>query len=187
MRRKEIDYGTFGSNKYHIKYYRPGKEEPIELNSVRGGISGRTPVFSKYANAYVLDQLIPDRKSVELSQPNRFPDGPPTVRLLTPEGYLTTIKYPESLYNDSNRKAVKIDVSRAGLVMALPTQSWRPMLVDTGMLLVRGEKIVKIVDGQVPDLAVSLDGCKIAFPHGELSNGRHPFTIKMIDVCSGTN
>jgi len=172
-------------NKYRIKYYRPG-QPPIELGIVKGGITDQL-VFSKYANAYVLDQLIPDRRSVELSQPNQFPDGPPAVHLLSPEGELTTIHYPYSLYNDSNRSAVRINITRLGLVIGMSTQSWEPMLVDTGMLLVRGDKIVKIMDGQVPYLDVSPDGCRIAFPQGELSNGRHPFTIKMIDVCSGTN
>lgn len=171
-------------NKYRIKYYRSGLPL-IELNSVVGGIT--SPVFSKYANAYVLDQLIPDRRSVEASQPHQFPDGPPTVRLLTPEGKLTTIKYPDNLYNDSKKRAQKINVTRSGLVIGLPTQSFRPMLGDTGMLLVRGDKVIKIMDGQVPDLDVSPDGCKIAFPNGELSNGSYPFTIKIINVCAGAN
>lgn len=172
-------------NKYLIKYYRPG-QPPIELGIVNGGITGR-PVFSKYANAYVLDQLIPDRRSVEASQPHQFPVGPPAVHLLSPEGELTTIKYPDNLYNDSKRRAQKINVTRSGLVIGLPTQSFRPMLGDTGMLLVRGDKVIKIMDGQVDDVDVSPDGCKVVFRHAELNNSAYLCTIKMINVCSGTN
>lgn len=173
------------TNKYKIKYYRPG-QPPIELGIVKGGITNWL-VFSKFANAYVLDQLIPDRRSVEASQPLRFPDGPPSVHMLSPDGELTTINYPYSLYNDSNRRSDRINITKLGLVIGMSTQSFRPMLVDTGMLLVRGEKVIKIMDGQVPDFDVSPDGCKVVFPHGELSNGSYPFTIKMINVCDSTH
>ena len=171
-------------NKYQIKYYRP-KQSPIELHSIPGGI-GMTPVFSKYANAYVLDQLIPNKRSVEASQPLRFPDGAPTVRLLSSSGEITVLTYPNALY-DSSINANEIAVSRAGLLIASAHQSFRPMLGDTGLFLARGEKAIKIMDGQVSSVDVSPDGCKIVFRHAELNNSAYPCTIKMINICFGTN
>lgn len=169
-------------NKYPIKYYRPG-QPPIELGIVRGGITDR-PVFSQYANAYVLDQLISGKGSG--SAMLRLPDGQRyTVRLLSPEGEITTLTYPDALYQRTGTR--EINVSRIGLLIASVHQSFRPTLVDTGLFLARGEKVVKIMDGQVGDVDVSPDGCKVVFRHAELNNSAYPCTIKMINVCSGTN
>lgn len=169
-------------NKYPIKYYRPG-QPPIELGIVRGGITDR-PVFSKYANAYVLDQLISGKGSG--SAMLRLPDGQRyAVRLLSPEGEITTLTYPDALYQRTGTR--EINVSRIGLLIASVHQSFRPTLVDTGLFLARGERAVKIMDGQVSSVDVSPDGCKVVFRHAELKNSAYPCTIKMINVCSGTN
>jgi hypothetical protein len=179
----------YRENDYPIKYYRPG-QPPIELGIVRGGITGR-PVFSKYANAYVLDQLIPDRRSVEASQPHQFPVGPPAVHLLSPEGEITTLTYPDALYQITT--AYRINISRAGLLIAAAAgERFNPSWKTTGLFLARGEKVVKLVNDYVRSAEVSPDGCKVVFRHGITDGAGHevagrPYTAKMINVCSGTN
>jgi len=177
-------------NKYPIKYYRPG-QPPIDLGIVRGGITGR-PVFSKYANAYMLDQLIRDRRSEEASQPRMYPDGQrPAVRLLSPEGEITALTYPDALFQITS--ATEINVSRAGLlIVASAGERFNPRSKTTGLFLARGEKVVKLVNDSVNSLDVSPDGCKVVFRQGVLNGGGmpiegNPITIKMINVCSGTN
>lgn len=175
-------------NKYHIKYYRTGEKEPIDLNSVRRGIS--KPVFSKYANAYVLDQLISGKGSG--SAMLKLPDGErSSVRLLSPEGKIETLTYPDSLFQITS--ATEINVSRAGLlIVASAGERFNPRSKTTGLFLARSEKVVKLVNESVNSLDVSPDGCKVVFRQGILNGGwmpieGHPFTIKMINVCDSTH
>ncbi len=173
-------------NTYPIKYYRPN-QAPIELHSVPGGITRQAPVFSNYANAYVLDQLITSKPFDQMQVLPRFPDGAANVRLLTPEGKISTINYPARLYRDVKINILGVNVTRAGLVVALLPELNAPTREDKGLLLIRGEKFIKIMEGPSPELDVSPDGCKIAFSNGELSNARYTYRLKMINVCSGKN
>jgi hypothetical protein len=119
------------------------------------------------------------------------------VPILYPDGHIERLPITDkySLKNSTDL----IALTRRGMVVtnnSIWVGALFPNKLSSGAYLIRGEQVVRLVDWLVGNeragldnshrgLAVSPDGCKLAFKHGEGERRKVKHTIKMIDLCQG--
>lgn len=143
--------------------------------------------WEDWAGVYILQQM--------LEQKFYGPDSV-LLPLLHPDGNVQRLPIPRAYSKDMNASIVAL--TRRGIVVANKA-IWSGALIpdkfQSGAYLLRDGKSIRLVawlvgndrvsfDNTHRGLAVSPDGCKIAFKHatGERLKARH--SIKMIDLCS---
>jgi hypothetical protein len=145
--------------------------------------------WEDWAGVYVLRQMMFINNSAPY-KPNRLP-------LLHPDGSLEHLSLSEKYYRRMHSSLVAL--TRLGVVVtnnAIWSGGLIPSKFESGAYLMRDDKVVRLVDWLVGNeragfdnthrgLAISPDGCKLAFKHGEGERRKAKHTIKMIDLCQG--
>lgn len=145
--------------------------------------------WNDWAGVYLLAQM--------LNSGHTVPPKPDYLPVLHPDGRLERYRIPDS-YSLRNTTRLAV-ITRRGFVVtneAIFVGALFPNKAQSGAYLIRGEQVVRLVpwlvgneraalDNSHRGIAVSPDGCKLAFKHGEGERYKTAHTIKMIDVCQG--
>ena len=143
--------------------------------------------WEDWAGVYVLRQLL-DRSNTNSGKPTVLP-------ILQPDGQVLRLPIPQQF--SLTHLASLVALARPGIILvndAIWEGGLWPNKYKSGIYLARDGRVARLVDWIAGNeragfdnthrgLAVSPDGCKIAFKHatGERLKARH--TIKMIDLC----
>lgn len=123
------------------------------------------------------------------------PREPDTLPILYPDGRLERYPLPASYW--PRNQTSRVVLTKRGLLVAndgigIPAGNKG----KSGAYLIRDNSVARLVDWYVGNervdsrgthrgIAVSPNGCKVAFKHGEGLRYTTPHTIKMINVCEG--
>lgn len=145
--------------------------------------------WNDWAGVYLLAQL---RSGGKVSPREDF------LPILYPDGRIEQYRIPDSYsLRESTRLAV---ITRRGFVVTndrVFTGAFMSNKSTSGAYLMREGQVVRLVpwlvgnersffDNTHRGMAVSADGCKLAFKHGEGDRYKVKHTIKMIDLCEPT-
>lgn len=128
---------------------------------------------------------------------HNVPPKPDLLLMLHPNGLVERHRIPPN-YSRINTTHLAV-ITRRGFVVtndAIFVGALIPNKAQSGAYLIRGDKVVRLVpwlvgneraalDNSHRGIAVSPDGCKLAFKHGEGERYKTAHTIKMINVCQG--
>lgn len=145
--------------------------------------------WEDWAGVYLLRQML-DRSNTNPSRQTLLP-------LLEPDG--NVLRLPIAQKFSYSMLTSLTALTRRGIVVtndAIWVGALIPNKDKSGAYLIRGEQVIRLVDWLVGNeragfdnthrgLAVSPDGCKLAFKHGEGERRKVKHTIKMIDLCQG--
>ncbi len=121
---------------------------------------------------------------------------PDYIKILHKDGTLQRYRVPDSYSRKSSTYLSAL--TRRGLVVTnyeMFAGALIPNKGRSGMYLIRDDKVVRLISWRVGNqeayqysfyhrgIAVSKDGCKIAFKHGAGELRKVAHTIKMINVC----
>jgi hypothetical protein len=121
--------------------------------------------------------------------------GPDRVLTLYPDGTIERYELPYTYY--WNKDTVRAAITKKGIVVVNERANYIPARKDTsGAYLIRGDKFVRLNDWYVGNekagydnitrgIAVSPDGCKIAYKHTNGLREETVSTIEMINLCEG--
>ncbi|MBT9612606.1 MAG: hypothetical protein IV108_04975 [Burkholderiales bacterium] len=182
-----LDFGPKGksySATQPVSVIRPDGtriELPIKAREAQG------VWWNDWAGVYLLAQL---RYGGFIS-----PREPDTLPILYPDGRLERYPLPASYWQ--RNETSRVVLTKRGLFVAndgvgIPAGNKG----ESGAYLIRGNSVARLVDWYVGNehvdsrgthrgIAVSPNGCKVAFKHGEGLRYTTSHTIKMINVCEG--
>ncbi|WP_310439828.1 hypothetical protein [Sulfuricurvum sp.] len=160
----------------------------IDLPLKAGDVSGVW--WDEWAETYIIKMLLSGANKV-----GKLPSRPDALIFLHPNG--TVENYPLPYAYWWSKYTSRAAISKKGVVVvneqanALP-----PGKMYSGAYLVRGEQVVRLNDWYVGNersgldnihrgLAVSPDGCKIAYKHTDGPRVKNESTIQMINLCEG--
>jgi hypothetical protein len=122
--------------------------------------------------------------------------GPDRVLILHLDGTIERYELPYA-YSYWNKDTARAAITKKGIVVVNERANYIPARKDTsGAYLIRGDKFVRLNDWYVGNekagydnitrgIAVSPDGCKIAYKHTNGLREETVSTIEMINLCEG--
>ena len=153
-------------------FYRPGHNEGITLPIRIAGLVN----YYAFKDAYFIT------RGLGLYQDF---DKPGTAWWLAPDGTVTDLVVPR---NPLNKYHVEPFPTKIGIfAVSYSSKSLKDSGLAGGYFL-RDGKWSKVLDGDIQGLAVSPDGCKVAFSHApyldaDLPDDPQKRTLKLIDFC----
>lgn len=160
----------------------------IDLSLKVGNISGVW--WEEWAEVYILKMFLHGALSVP-----KIATKPDTLVYLYPDGTLGTYELPLSYW--WTKTTVRAAITKKGIVVVNEQADVLPAgKRESGAYLVRGDKMVRLNDWYVGNekagydnihrgIAVSPDGCKIAYKHTDGPRFKTVSTIQMINLCEG--
>lgn len=158
----------------------------IDLSLKVGDISGVW--WEEWAEVYILKMFLHGALSVP-----KIATRPDTLVYLYPDGTLGTYELPLSYW--WTKTTVRAAITKKGIVVVNEQANVLPPgKMYSGAYLIRGEQVVRLNDWYVGNehsgldnihrgLAVSPDGCKIAYKHTDGPRVHNESTIQMINLC----
>jgi hypothetical protein len=166
-----------------VTFYRPGHTDGLLLPFKSREF--KPPTYIPFKNAYfiVSDYFDKTRGIGVAPWPTALPQP---LWWLTPNGEVTQVTIPPNAFGRGSAghylPTVKgIFVTASGLVSETDSG-------EMGGYLIQGNNVEKVITGIVEGIAISPDGCKVAFAHApniaeNLANPKNRRTLKMIDFC----
>lgn len=160
----------------------------IDLSLKVGDISGVW--WEEWAEVYILKMFLQGALSVP-----KIATRPDTLVYLYPDGTLGTYELPLSYW--WTKTTVRAAITKKGIVVVNEQADVLPAgKRESGAYLVRGDEMVRLNDWYVGNekagydnihrgIAVSPDGCKIAYKHTDGPQFKTVSTIQMINLCEG--
>lgn len=160
----------------------------IDLSLKVGGISGVW--WAEWAEVYILKMFLQGALSVP-----KIATRPDTLVYLYPDGTLGTYELPLSYW--WTKTTVRAAITKKGIVVVNEQANVLPPgKLSSGAYLIRGEQVVRLNDWYVGNekagydnihrgMAVSPDGCKLAYKHTDGPHVKIVSTIEMINLCEG--
>lgn len=157
---------------YYEHLEAEGKELPIYPLSCRF-------TYSEFLDAYMVDNGM-----YEPSNPERG-----LFRILERSGNIRDVPIPETMLK--GRQYI-YPLKNGYLSECDEGKQLTGNPFDDGLLLLRGEKVTRLIVGIIEGVSISPDGCKAAFIHARNSNEyfsqKKPYrTVKFINFCKGEN
>lgn len=160
----------------YVLLYRPGEKKPVTLSLRRSDIHGL--YYYKFKDAYYIDGLLRSNAATGKIEVTRW---------LYPDGRVEEVSIPSGPWVGGT---AELFPTRMGIFITLVGYKSPKDPGPGGGYLVQGTKYVKVIDGLISGVAVSPDGCKIAFSHAPYdladipsSNDPGRRTLKMINFC----
>lgn len=160
----------------------------IDLSLKAGDVSGVW--WDEWADTYIIKMLLSGANKVA-----KLPSRPDELILIHPNGTLE--KYPLPYAYWWTKYTDRAAITKKGIVVVNEQANVLPPgKLSSGAYLIRGEQVVRLNDWYVGNersgldnihrgLAVSPDGCKIAYKHTDGPRVKNESTIQMINLCEG--
>lgn len=157
---------------------------PLTINDVQG------VWWDEWADTYIIKMMF-----FGASKVGKLPSRPDELIFLHPDGTLENYPLPYAYW--WNKYTSRAAITKKGIVVVNEQANVLPPgKMYSGAYLVRGEQVVRLNDWYVGNersgldnihrgLAVSPDGCKIAYKHTDGPRVKNESTIQMINLCEG--
>lgn len=146
--------------------------------------------WDEWAGVYILNMLLSGANKI-----GKLPSRPDELILLHPNGTLE--KYPLPYAYWWTKYTDRAAITKKGIVVVNEQANVLPPGKKySGAYLIRGEQVVRLNDWYVGNersgldnihrgMAVSPDGCKLAYKHTDGPHVKNVSTIEMINLCEG--
>jgi hypothetical protein len=174
-----------GDPEGHVKLFRPGQSQPIELPIlVKEMYSGAKFSYSDYARKYVLIPAVP-RTQTDMHVSHPWPANEPVpIYFISPDGQVESQEIPPGFWHPDSA----VFPTREGLFWVSNDTRGHPgggilQNRNAGGWLLRDGKVIKLFDHLVDGAGVSPNGCTIVYANND-SNQATTEYVQAIDLCA---